>query len=257
MATEKFTPDDIIILGLYDKYVFPKKLSSPCKRTDNTGYIITKKFFMTSTLKVVDKFTRQYTIVYRLMIIKKDKEYYIENKQGITVKELAKFLIKVCNNVLPVNIITNNILLSSICKYIFQNYLIVDNFPGRDPKCQNNTKVSPKVIVWTVFDEKNNKKIFNFSDIIQFIHTYPKNKRTVTVRRKHVYLKKKLLNIITREEKEEEQSLWFLERYGGYERDDQKLEQPKLCFKFDPLSTENDALSILRNDRFIKMYINK
>ena len=259
MAASAFTSDDIIVLGECRRCLFPKKLQSLEKNLDKECLIV-KNFYLTGTLDVVNQLTNQYAKVFNLMLYKQNAIYKIKDEtgNGLSADDIARFFFVNCGNTLPVNIITNNKILSSILKFIFSNHLLVSHFPLRDAACVKNTKNKPKVIIWNLFyAKKNSEELLNLDDIIQFIKNYPKKyKFTIEAGRKHVYLRdfyQREKNLTPQEEKHP--ASWLRETWGGEDCNEQKPPSYSVpLYLNDTLDNVEDSLSYLKSERFTKLY---
>lgn len=213
---------------------------------------------MRNTLDVIEQFTNQYVLVYKLSIYK-DKEYIMESSDGLSAIDIANLIIVACKDTLPVNIITNTLILSSILKYVVSNYIPVRQFPLRDHKCMENKKGNPKVIIWNLFFRKEPKRLLNYLDIANFTQ---KNNNKIKFYKKHVFLNEVLDHIklaaINPPQDRVDSSPIIYERYGRMDCNDQGTIDCgiQLYVSLDPKENLNisDSLAFLQKKKFAAIF---
>ena len=176
-----FYRHDITVTANIQRIILPKSIKTDAQ--SNNIYINKK-------LAIVSSLSNQYFIVKKLVVVVDfSRQYCIENGgNGILIEEITAFLIRVCESILPLNIVTNSLLTANLICYIFSQFVSVNDFESIPAICYNNTKQSPKVIVWNLYRSSGNVNM-SMEDILYFIKSFPEyNRGIIKFSKKHVYL---------------------------------------------------------------------
>ena len=256
MTSDKFTNDDIIVVG-YCKRIIRSQKNPNTKKLKHCH--IFKKFYMRNTLDVIERYTNQYVTVYKLSIYRGNDEYVMDSTDGLSVIDIANLIIASCRDTLPFNVITNSSILSSILKYVFSNYVAFGQFPNRNYKCTENKKNNPKVVIWYVFHRRMPKRLLNYPDIVNFIQ---KSNYKIKFYKKHVFLNEffdpKKMSFKISQDDAINPLPYICETYGGMDGDEQGTVGCIICLNVDPLPENNvniaDSLAFLQKKKFIRIY---
>lgn len=261
-----FTRHDFILIGHCEQVFLPTTL---CNKKQEQSIETFKKFYTKTDLDIVDYVTNQYAVINTLRILKHgyDLGKIQANSSGLSINEITNFILDKCQYTLPVNIVTNTPLLSSICKYIFMSpYLDVGHWKYIPQECCKNKKCTPKVVVWQLVNRVDKNKSLNMFYLKEFIRQFPNHDcKYIMFKKKHTYISNKYSvgtnNIREEEEEEEEIKLPFsflLKQYGGWNCLDQGTIQCVVKLILSPNFFDNNSIretfSYLEGKRFVNIY---
>lgn len=216
---------------------------------------------------VVPYFTNQYTVVTSLHIQKCGYTVCtVNNNNGLSVTDIKTNLLKWCQNTLPVNILTNNVVLRAILKFVFSYCIPTTEWNNIPLKCYENKKERPKVIIWSVMNEIYNHKLLNLSEIEEFMKKFPKRTTNLLLyRKKHSYISYKPMNVFSHciectcpllEQSTPHQPISFiLKKYGSLDCCNQEIVEPVIKIMLPTNFKRNkgikDALVYLEKKKII------
>ena len=219
-------------------------------------------------MDIVDKITHQYTVVKNLQVLKHGfhiKTIRAVNSTGLSVKDIATFILENCQYILPVNIVTNNTVLWAICKYIFSTYLDINEWKIIPVECYVNKKNVPKVMIWNVCNQICKDQLLTINPLKEFIDKFPKYQYNhITFQKKHVYIQRvpfsKDNNFNQQPQNVPPPYSFISKKYGTLNCHDQGNSECVVNIFLSKNHSENtrgklkEILSYLSSKKFVKLY---
>ena len=119
-------------------------------------------FYLDNKLKVVNYITNRYIVIYKLKLESKTQFKIIRDENGLCLKLILDTFLSLTDSVMPVNVYTNDPIISEIFSYLICNHVDKDkHFKNIPSECFNKRLDTYQILVHYVKCEKNQHMLSN------------------------------------------------------------------------------------------------